>query len=414
MMNFDQAQRRHGVVRRISAALVKFGRADGGREFWDAATGIGQAQPGLPTALRLHQPADAIPLVRALSAVAASFAFACVAEAIVEVSQMVKAGQPAPSDDEVAMRVWERFDERRKIAHVFESGLGFSHDPSWETAIDLAQHAPQDIAKVTEIVEMAGRMFETLDGFDVMTVEGDGEVAGVTLGDDISKMISSEIAQLLTPGLDDPAAVRMLDKQALEYQQQKTVPASKGPLVFVTDESGSMGSDRLAWSKACVAAMARIAHTSNRMVRVVHFGTATAITEMAPGNHVAYLDMMRHYLGGGTDIGSALEVAVEQVGDLAAAGFVGADIVLVTDGEDGNTVEINAALDKADAQGIALHTVAIQLDVPARSPIRARAKNYVQVGDTSGSAQSIDAVSMLRDAARSFTLQTPPREPMIN
>jgi uncharacterized protein with von Willebrand factor type A (vWA) domain len=89
--------------------------------------------------------------------------------------------------------------------------------------------------------------------------------------------------------------------------------------------------------------------------------------------------MIQHFLGGGTAIGLALNQAVDQVKALAQKGQPGADVVLVTDGVDGNVTAQAAAVDAAFAIQARLWTVAIECAIGADSPLRARASQYTRL-----------------------------------
>ena len=183
--------------------------------------------------------------------------------------------------------------------------------------------------------------------------------------------------------------------------------ASRGPLVICRDTSGSMHDvhgDRPATNghpgrntiaTGCMVALTRVAHAGERMVRVVHFGTATTVSELKPGDCKAVLDATREWLGGGTKIGKALQVAVQQVGELEKLGYFGADIVLLTDGEDPQHAEMDAALNECAQRGIRLWTVAIECSIPDTSPIRWRAEKLIRVGAT----LEADVLAVLREAA---------------
>ena len=90
--------------------------------------------------------------------------------------------------------------------------------------------------------------------------------------------------------------------------------------------------------------------------------------------------MIRNFMDGGTDTALALRASVEKVGQLAAKGDKGADLILATDGVDfGHGAQL-AALDAAAKLGIRLWTVAIECDIAPADPLRARAASYVRLG----------------------------------
>jgi hypothetical protein len=413
-MNFHMACRRHATVKNLAKALHDhLGVQDSGESIWNVIAGLGDSAydpDSLEAAVNIQMPQAAVPHVQALSAVATAFAFACVVQYFGMAKKAAQqTGAPMASNTDIAKQAWNAFEQRRAIAHTLETHMGVNGnngagtEPSWEMAIEVAKLPDDEVRDVIKIAEMAGRMFQALQDGQTMTIDGQGETSSVTTGDDFEKLVATEITQLFDPALSDPAAIRLMEAQALQYQQTQTVPCTRGPLVIMVDESGSMHKQRTIWAKAATAALARVAHASGRMVVVVHYGTSAVVQKIAPGDHLGVLEMMRKFLGGGTDIAQALRVGLDSVGDLAAAGFAGADLIIVTDGDDGDFAGQNEALDAADAQGIDLYTVAVETTLDPQSPLQTRAKRVINVGST-GHQASVDYMSLLTDATRQFAL----------
>lgn len=84
-------------------------------------------------------------------------------------------------------------------------------------------------------------------------------------------------------------------------------------------------------------------------------------------------------MSGGTDIAKALWRAIDQVGDLEKNGHKGADIILITDGEDPQEDKITKALDECARKGIRLWTILIEIDPGDKHPIVWRAEKVVRV-----------------------------------
>ena len=107
--------------------------------------------------------------------------------------------------------------------------------------------------------------------------------------------------------------------------------------------------------------------------------------------------MIRHFLGGGTAIGLALGVAVDEVKRLARKGQKGADVVLITDGVDGEEVAIARAVTAARSFGIRLWTVAIECDIAPSSPLRSEAADYTRLRSLDLHESTIVRLSERRD-----------------
>jgi uncharacterized protein with von Willebrand factor type A (vWA) domain len=137
---------------------------------------------------------------------------------------------------------------------------------------------------------------------------------------------------------------------------------------------------RNTWAKAAAVALSRVASEEGRPVAVVHYSTSVKVQPLRPGDDAALLAMVSHFLSGGTAIGLALREGVQQVKALEQRGQRGADIVLVTDGIDGDVAAQTAAVDEALAMQARLWTVAIECDIPETSTLRARASQYTRLG----------------------------------
>lgn len=398
LQTYQEACVRHHVVRDAEAKLQKAGLVP--VELWRSITDskFDPAIDSFGEALRLTMPLHATPLVRSMSGVAAAFVMRASADLYAPHVDPMKA----------AREVWRAFDERHKMANNVEEGYGCDRTASWELAREVAGSV--DSRKVQAIAQLAGRMYKAMQGVRKDPTNDPHEVTGVKLGDELERLVGEEIAALSTPGLDDIAAIRILEKRALQFKLKGKMTKSRGPLVICIDESGSMHDDgyagRNTWAKACAVAMTRVAHEGGRMVKIVHFGSSTVVHRCAPDDARAVLDMSRHFLSGGTDIARALYVAAQEVGNLAQEGFVGADIVMITDGEDNSHPQQEKILSLVQGQGVRLWTVAIECDISGGcrcgqcqgrpAPLARRASELVRVGQT----DRADLVAALKGAAQ--------------
>jgi hypothetical protein len=389
MLTYTEAKERHAVISEAELALDKKQAKDIAEPTWRALVDVDYEpeSDSFGEALVLSMPLDAIPLVRSRTGISAVFLLSKTAEIF------VKDRDFGPQ----AKAIWKAFEERARLANNVEEGYGCDKSAAWDLAREIAQMP--DAKKVEEIAKMAGRMHKVLSGARKVPTDDPHEVKDIELGGDIERLTASELTQLSTPGLSDLAAIRLLEKRSQQYRMKGRTAASRGPLVICLDESGSMHDDgyanRNSWAKAASLALARVAHEGNRMVKVVHYSSVTDCSRCAPGDSRALLDMTRHFLSGGTDIAKALVVAAREVGDLAKEGFIGADVILVTDGEDYSSAAQDKVLGLMQAQGIRLWTVAIECDIAAESPLRKRAHELIRVGAT----DRADMIAGLRGAA---------------
>jgi uncharacterized protein with von Willebrand factor type A (vWA) domain len=165
--------------------------------------------------------------------------------------------------------------------------------------------------------------------------------------------------------------------------------------------SGARYGGRNTWAKACAVALTRIAWQENRAVVCVHFGTSVEVQVVPKDDFHAMFEMARSFMSGGTNFGIALKAGMAEVGDLAANGHVGADILLITDGEEHDYPEHTRMIDAMDVQGIKLWTVAIGVDISGEAPVRKRAERYTHASDRqlSRSETASDLAEGLNQAA---------------
>ena len=379
MRAFRDAVHRHDVLYRAAGES-----GSGASLLWDALARHGEPEPGsFGAAVVDTAPAEHAPFV-ASSEVAAAFAFGCLWRAMPTQARVT----PRELRD-AARKGWEAFAERATATEDLARGFGWSGEEAWTVLqdVDVRQGRMNDVQRVAKL---AGRMYAAMRGAKSSRVAGlPEEVYDVEQGDNLGRLLPSEMVQLFDPELEIPTFQRLVERQTLQYAMRGEGEAGKGPLVLALDESGSMHAQRREWSKAAAVALMRVAFEEKREVAVVHYSTSTVVRQIKPGDSKGVVDMIRHFLDGGTAIGRALAVSVETVREMAKRGQHGADIVLVTDGIDGDTYAQDRALDDAATLGARLWTVAIECTIDATQPLRKRATHYIELGD----AQMNDAKS---------------------
>ncbi|MEV0638762.1 VWA domain-containing protein [Streptomyces sp. NPDC050619] len=243
----------------------------------------------------------------------------------------------AVREESALMRAWgvgpgelERmsFDQRARLAERLRTGR-------------LAQWA-----------ELIGRFRQMAGGERARKVENAaGELVGVTLGDDLSRVIPSELANLGLPELRAVFAARYAAGELMLYDSQGEQATGRGAIIACVDTSHSMyaegpgGVTREAWAKACALALLDQARHAGRDFVGILFSAADKIQVFRfpagrPAGTARILDFAETFLGGGTSFQRPLTVA----GELLAEEFNDAarrrgDIVMLTDDECGVTEE---------------------------------------------------------------------------
>ncbi|NUS90288.1 MAG: VWA domain-containing protein, partial [Streptomyces sp.] len=254
---------------------------------------------------------------------AARKAVAKAAEAVREEAALMRAWGVGPGELERMP-----FDQRARLAERLRTGR-------------LAQWA-----------ELIGRFRQMAGGERARKVENaPGELVGVTLGDDLSRVIPSELANLGLPELRAVFAVRYAAGELMLYDSQGEQTTGQGAVIACVDTSHSMyeagpgGVTREAWAKACALALLDQARHAGRDFVGILFSAADKIQVFRfpagrPARIDRILDFAETFLGGGTSYQAPLTAAgallEEEFNDAARTR---GDIVMITDDECGVTEE---------------------------------------------------------------------------
>lgn len=395
---WDQAQRWHGFLGHYVNGTGRgvpnrvLGTA-GLSDMWDGLTG--QADPAnsplLADCISMTMPSEYAGLFVVSDSVAAVYALVCLDQELAGV----------PLNDSYAIRKalpagWAKFRKRRQAAGLIHYGTGCDHSASWQILTDIETITdPEMVAAIEEICSLAGHMFDEIAPAKTRSPNDNPEsVTGATIGGDFSRLTSSEQAKICTPATAIATTMKLVRGQTMEKKMAGTETNGRGPLVILKDESGSMRSGkRHIWATAVAVVMVRIAWQENRAAKAVHFASSTVVQELPQNDARAMFEMMRSFMNGGTNTASAIDRGIEQVGDLAAAGHSGADIMLITDGVDDDDRGMAAKIDKMDASGTRLWSVGVGDDFPVDHVLRTRAERYVYASD--GQMANRDTATLL-------------------
>ncbi|MFI9587775.1 VWA domain-containing protein [Streptomyces sp. NPDC052236] len=206
--------------------------------------------------------------------------------------------------------------------------------------------------RLAQWAELIGRFRQMASGERSRKVENTaGELVGVTLGNDLSRVVPSELANLGLPELRAVFAARYAAGELMLYDSQGEQTTGQGAIIACVDTSYSMyeagpgGVTREAWAKACALALLDQARRAKRDFVGILFSSAGRLRVFRfpadrPAGIAQVLDFAETFLGGGTSYQTPLTAA----GDLLEAEFNDAarargDIVMITDDECGVTEE---------------------------------------------------------------------------
>jgi uncharacterized protein with von Willebrand factor type A (vWA) domain len=208
--------------------------------------------------------------------------------------------------------------------------------------------------RLGQFAELIGRFRRMAAGQRARKTEGGpGELVGITLGDDLGRLIPSEMASLGVPALRAAFAARYAEQRLFVYETRGEEHTGQGAIICCVDCSGSMGHPRPgsgpvtgeAWAKACALALLDQARAGRRDFAGILFSSAGELaTFRFPASRPArigdVLDFAGLFYGGGTDFAAPLDAAADLLAaEYDADGRMRGDIVLITDGECGVTEE---------------------------------------------------------------------------
>ncbi|MGP4046046.1 VWA domain-containing protein [Streptomyces sp. 2A115] len=205
-------------------------------------------------------------------------------------------------------------------------------------------------SRLAEWAELIGRFRQMAGGERARKVENAaGELVGVTLGNDLSRVIPSELANLGLPELRAVFAARYAAGELMLYDSQGEQTTGRGAIIACVDTSHSMyeagpgGVTREAWAKACALALLDQARHAGRDFVGILFSAADKIQVFRfpadqPAGTARILDFAETFLGGGTSyqtpLTAASELLEEEFNDAARTR---GDIVMLTDDDCGVT-----------------------------------------------------------------------------
>jgi uncharacterized protein with von Willebrand factor type A (vWA) domain len=194
--------------------------------------------------------------------------------------------------------------------------------------------------KLREMADMIGRMVRLALGEQARKIiHGHDEVHDIELGQDIYRVLPSDLALLSIPETELLFYKRFSERELLQYQLRGTEKVARGAIICMIDSSGSMSGQREIWSKAVGIALLNIANKQNRDFYAILFSSRhDQMREWyfprGKGEVEDVLDFAEYFIGGGTDFEMPITRAVEVLErQFSAEKAQKGDLMLITDGE---------------------------------------------------------------------------------
>jgi uncharacterized protein with von Willebrand factor type A (vWA) domain len=219
-----------------------------------------------------------------------------------------------------------------------ENGGGGRNSLSTKEKLVIAQQVGRS-PKLQQIAAVCGRFTRiALQQQKTRVKHPPDEITSITTGNEIERLLPSEIALLADADLEDLFYLRFTERGLTQYDLIGHEPEGQGPIIIAIDESGSMttnygGLTGEVWSKAVTLALLSIARLQKRDLAVIHFsGTDDLRLDLFPKGEATPAEVIAcasFFFNGGTVFEPWMKKALELVD---GSQFGKADVICVSDG----------------------------------------------------------------------------------
>lgn len=310
------------VIRRVLDAMKKAEEADQQRRAAEEALAAEQAKKR-PSAAKVAKLSKQAEEAGELAAEAGEEARQSIeGQAVAALRNAAKSAQQAIAGQEEAL-----------------AGLGCGTGSNAASAVtaprDDVQEALRKSDRLRRIAKIAGRMRLSVARCQrAKNAAARSEIYDVGIGDDVSRLVASEIALLADPDLELLLLHKLCEGEAQVYELRGEAPAERGPLIVAVDGSGSMSGAPHEWAMGVALALLEVAAKQRRPFELVHFDSRVTKT-WRPENprRVELAELVAAvcwFSNGGTDFTPPLVHAQQTIA--RDAKMRKADVVLITDG----------------------------------------------------------------------------------
>lgn len=164
----------------------------------------------------------------------------------------------------------------------------------------------------------------------------------VTLGNDLTRLVPSELYNFAIPELEELTWLRWVKGEMMQFDVSSVEKVGRGPILCICDESGSMGAGldgegntREMWSKAVALALCDQALRDKRDFTYIGFSSHGQVwqTDFPGGkaDHDKIIDFVSHFFCGGTAYEPPLQLAAKIIREYGEEGRMMPDVVFITD-----------------------------------------------------------------------------------
>ena len=210
--------------------------------------------------------------------------------------------------------------------------------------VGLQKQYPQvlEVAKVLgRIADEEGGERVPLGGGNAMKIEhaAPSDIEGVTIGNDLTSMLPSEMAQMVDDDLNGLFVYKFATRNLQNFRYKSAVmhpshklqlrrARQKGPMVVCLDTSGSMAGQPERISHALIVKLLQLALRQDRDFLLIAFSYMAKAFEVRQ-NRARLLDFFRKQASGDTDVTDMLELCIDTL--MSKPEYMSADVCLVSD-----------------------------------------------------------------------------------
>jgi len=248
------------------------------------------------------------------------------------INELIKKNSPEALKNAIREAI-QKSKEFSSIESAWGTEAGYDQKMPFKEKMEIAKKL-KECDKLRQITKMAGRMRNVaITARRSRIAPGTSEIFDIEEGDDISRVLPSELAYYKIPQTRKIFLKKLATKSLLQYQLIDRTMSEKGPIVICIDNSGSMHGEPEVWSKALAIGMIELAMKDKRELIVNHYGSSCDPIEKfvfkpRENNTLKLIEMAEYFIGGGTDFVKPLNEARADINDR----LEDADIVFITDG----------------------------------------------------------------------------------
>ena len=257
--------------------------------------------------------------------------------------------------------------------------------------------------RLAQFAELIGRFRQMAAGQRARRIENvPGELVGIETGDDLGRLIPSEMAALGVPAMRAVFAARYAEQRLFVYEQRGETEAGQGAIICCVDCSGSMGMrvggtglSGEAWAKGCALAMLDQARAARRDFAGILFSSAGEIKVFRfpagePARIEDVLDFAEFFWGGGTNFEQPLGTAAGLLeAEFNDDGAMRGDIAMITDGICGVSEQWQRTWNE-DKSALGFRLFGIQVGRSPGAVLEALSDNVREVTDLAEVDQAAD------------------------